>query len=42
MRNATKGKAERARIQAQFNDWHAATSRPLAHLSMILASSVDD
>jgi 3-methyladenine DNA glycosylase Tag len=39
---AVKGKAERARIQAQFNDWRAATRRPLAHLSMILASSVDD
>jgi len=36
-----KGKAERARIQVQFNDWAAATGRPLAHLSMILAASVD-
>ena len=37
-----KGKAERQRLQVQFNDWAAATGRPLAHLSVILAASVDD
>jgi 3-methyladenine DNA glycosylase Tag len=36
-----KGKAERARVQTQFNDWVAATGRPLAHLSVIMAASVD-
>jgi len=35
-----KGKADRARVQAQFNDWAAETGRPLAHLSVILAASV--
>ena len=37
-----KGKAERARIAAQFNEWAEATGRPLAHLSMILAYSVPE
>ncbi|HLZ64732.1 MAG TPA: DNA-3-methyladenine glycosylase I [Aliidongia sp.] len=37
-----KGKAERARAAAQFNEWAAATGRPLAHLSMILALSVPE
>jgi 3-methyladenine DNA glycosylase Tag len=37
-----KGKAERARIAAQFIAWHRETGRPLAELSMILACSVPD
>jgi 3-methyladenine DNA glycosylase Tag len=37
-----KGKAERARIAAQFQKWAEATGRPLAHLSMILAYSVPE
>ena len=36
-----KGKADRQRGQEAFNAWHRATSRPLCHLSMILAASVD-
>ncbi len=36
-----KTKADRARLQALFNDWSAATGKPLAHLSMTLALSVD-
>jgi 3-methyladenine DNA glycosylase Tag len=36
-----KTKADRARVQALFNDWAAATGKPLAHLSMTLALSVD-
>ena len=35
-----KNKGDRAKIQAQFNDWAAETGRPLAHLSMTLAASV--
>lgn len=37
-----KTKPERARAQAQFLDWWQETGLPLAHLSMILACSVDD
>jgi 3-methyladenine DNA glycosylase Tag len=37
-----KSKAERLKVQDIFNLWAAATGRKLAHLSMILASSVDD
>jgi 3-methyladenine DNA glycosylase Tag len=36
-----KGKADRRRVQALFNDWAAATGRPLSQLSMTLALSVD-
>ena len=36
-----KSKADRLRVQAAFNAWHQATSRPLCQLSMILAASVD-
>ncbi len=36
-----KGKAGRKAVAAVFNDWAAATGEPLAHLSMILAMSVD-
>jgi 3-methyladenine DNA glycosylase Tag len=36
-----KGKAGRALLQAIFNEWAAATGLPLAHLSMMLAASVD-
>ena len=36
-----KSKGDRLRIQAAFNAWHQATSRPLCQLSMILAASVD-
>jgi len=35
-----KGKADRAKVQAQFNEWAAETGRPLAHLSVILAATV--
>lgn len=34
-----KGKRDRARVQEVFNQWAAATGRPLSHLSMILALS---
>jgi 3-methyladenine DNA glycosylase Tag len=37
-----KTKPERARAQAQFLDWAQESGLPLAHLSMILALSVDD
>ena len=37
-----KNKADRAKVQTQFNDWAAATALPLSHLSMILACSIDD
>jgi 3-methyladenine DNA glycosylase Tag len=37
-----KTKPERARAQAQFLDWSGETGLPLAHLSMILACSIDD
>ena len=36
-----KGKADRAKVQAIFNDWADETGLPLAHLSMMLAASVD-
>ncbi|HEX9791745.1 MAG TPA: DNA-3-methyladenine glycosylase I [Kiloniellales bacterium] len=36
-----KGKRERAKIQDVFNAWVEATSRPLSHLSLLLARSVD-
>jgi len=36
-----KGKRDRAAVQAIFNDWAAETKLPLAHLSMMLATSVD-
>ncbi|HXZ00682.1 MAG TPA: DNA-3-methyladenine glycosylase I [Stellaceae bacterium] len=36
-----KGKGARQEVQAIFNDWAAETGLPLAHLSMILAGSVD-
>ena len=36
-----KSKADRLQVQAAFNAWHQATSRPLCQLSMILAASVD-
>ncbi len=36
-----KGKADRAKLQAQFNAWAEETGLPLAHLSMTLAASVE-
>lgn len=36
-----KGKADRAKVQAVFNGWATETGKPLAHLSMTLAASVD-
>ncbi len=36
-----KGKAARAQVQAVFNAWAAETGAPLAHLSMMLAVSVE-
>ena len=36
-----KGKRDRAAVQAIFNDWAAENDLPLAHLSMILAMSLD-
>jgi 3-methyladenine DNA glycosylase Tag len=36
-----RGKADRARVQAAFNEWAAETGLPLSHLSMILAGSVE-
>ncbi len=38
---APKGKGDRRRVQAAFNDWAAETGRPLCQLSMILALSAD-
>ena len=38
---APKGKGDRRRVQAAFNDWTAETARPLCQLSMILALSAD-
>jgi 3-methyladenine DNA glycosylase Tag len=35
-----KGKGDRRRAQAAFNDWAAETGRPLSQLSMILALSL--
>jgi 3-methyladenine DNA glycosylase Tag len=34
-------KGDRRKVQALFNDWVGETGRPLCHLSMILAQSVD-
>ena len=36
-----KGKAGRAQLQAVFNAWAEETGLPLAHLSMMLAASLD-
>ena len=36
-----KGKADRAKVQALFNGWAEESGKPLAHLSMTLAASVD-
>jgi 3-methyladenine DNA glycosylase Tag len=36
-----KSQGDRLRVQAAFNAWQQATSRPLCQLSMILAASVD-
>jgi 3-methyladenine DNA glycosylase Tag len=36
-----KGKGDRIKAQAAFNGWARETGRPLSHLSMILAASVD-
>lgn len=36
-----KSKADRTAVQATFNAWADETGRPLAHVSMILAASVD-
>lgn len=36
-----KGKADQNAVQETFNAWAKATGRPLSHLSMILALSVD-
>ena len=36
-----KGKAARAAVQAAFNAWAEETDLPLAHLSMMLAASVE-
>ena len=36
-----KTKADRAKVQAVFNGWAKDTGLPLAHLSMMLAASVD-
>jgi 3-methyladenine DNA glycosylase Tag len=36
-----KSKGDRARVQAAFNEWAEETGKPLSHLSMILAASVD-
>ena len=36
-----RGKAARAEVQAAFNAWAEETGLPLAHLSMVLAASVD-
>ncbi len=38
---AAKGKGARARAQAAFNDWAAASGRPLCQVSMILARSIE-
>jgi 3-methyladenine DNA glycosylase Tag len=37
-----KSKKDRAAVQAAFNQWAAETGRPLSHLSLILAASVED
>jgi 3-methyladenine DNA glycosylase Tag len=36
-----KGKAARAQVQSLFNAWAAETGAALAHLSMMLAASVE-
>jgi 3-methyladenine DNA glycosylase Tag len=36
-----KSKADRAKVQALFNEWAEESGKPLAHMSMILAASVD-
>lgn len=36
-----KNKGDRAKVQAQFNEWATETRLPLAHLSMTLAASVE-
>ena len=36
-----KNKADKAKVQKIFSDWATETRKPLAHLSMILAASVD-
>jgi len=36
-----KGKRERAKVQEIFNGWAEATGRPLSHLSLLLARSID-
>jgi 3-methyladenine DNA glycosylase Tag len=41
VKGTPKGKADRAKVQAAFNEWAAETGKPLAHLSMTLAASVD-
>jgi 3-methyladenine DNA glycosylase Tag len=40
-KGAPKSKIDRAKVQAAFNGWAEETGKPLAHLSMILAASVD-
>jgi 3-methyladenine DNA glycosylase Tag len=37
-----KNRAERAAAQQVFNEWAAESGRPLSHLSLILAMSVDE
>src|SRR5215469_2363672 len=37
-----KNRKDRAAVQSCFNAWAAETGRPLCHLSMILAASVED
>ena len=36
-----KGKGEQRKVQTLLNDWAAESSLPLAHISMILAQTVD-
>jgi 3-methyladenine DNA glycosylase Tag len=40
-KGAPKSKSDRAQVQDSFNGWARETDKPLAHLSMILAASVD-
>jgi 3-methyladenine DNA glycosylase Tag len=37
-----KNRQDRAQVQAAFNAWAAESGRPLCHLSLILATSVED
>jgi 3-methyladenine DNA glycosylase Tag len=37
-----KNRKDRQQVQAHFNDWAAESGRPLCHLSLILAASVED